>query len=131
MVVLVDGAADGAEGVVAVGEHIGQLEFRHAGGSRRLDDAYIGDVVAGHGVELQAELIHVVRLVMGLDDAVGHGALFGFRLVGRFAGEDTDFFGFAFGDDLSAVYQVYAAVIKLDHAGFLPDETYLKILPLS
>ena len=31
------------------------------------------------------------------------------------AGEGLDLFGFAFGDDLGAVYEVYAAVIELDH----------------
>ena len=119
VVVLVDGAADGAEAVVAVGEHVGQRELRHAGGAGRLDDADVGDVVAGHGVKLQAQLLHIVSAVVGLDDAVGHGALFGFGFFGRPAGEGPDLFGFAFGDEVGALYQIDAAVIELDHACFL------------
>ncbi len=64
---------------------------------------------------------------MGLDDAVGHGALFGFRLVRLFAGEGLDLFGFAFGDDLGAVDKINAAVIEFDHDDFL---LLLKILRL-
>ena len=51
VVVLVDGAAHGAQRVVAVGEHVGQGEFRHARCARGLDDADERDVVAGHRIE--------------------------------------------------------------------------------
>jgi hypothetical protein len=56
---------------------------------------------------------------MGLDDVIGHGALFGFGLISGLSGQGLDLFGFAFGDDLGAVYKVNAAVIELDHDDFL------------
>src|SRR5699024_2060319 len=50
VVVLVDGAAHRAQRVVAVGQHVGHGELVHAGGAGGLDDAHVGDVVAGHRV---------------------------------------------------------------------------------
>ena len=74
VVVLVDGPAHGAQGVVAVGEHVGQRELLHARGARRLDDAHEGDVVARHGVEADLEVRKVRRGVVGLQDGVRDGA---------------------------------------------------------
>ena len=113
VVVLVDGAANGAEGIVAVGQHIGQGELGHAGGPGSLDDAHIGDVVGGHGVELQLEVVHVPAVVVGLQDAVGHGALPGLFLHGDLAGLGGHLGGV--GKDLGAVYQVNAGIIKMNH----------------
>ena len=45
VVVLVDGAAHGAEAVMAVGQGVGHGEALEAAGPRRLDDAHIGDVM--------------------------------------------------------------------------------------
>ena len=73
MVVLVDGAAHGAQGVVTVGQHIGQGELLQAGGPGGLDDAHIGDVVAGHGVHLEPEGVGVAGGVVAGQNAVGHG----------------------------------------------------------
>ena len=84
VVVLVDGAAHGAQGVVAVGEHIGERELLQPGGPGRLDDAHVGDVVRGHGVEAQLQIIHISAGVVAGQDAVGHGA--GAALVGGEAG---------------------------------------------
>ena len=78
VVVLVDSAAHGAETVVAVRHDIGQRKFLHAGGAGRLDDADIGNVVAGHRVEFHAQILHGIAGIMGLEDAVGDGALAGF-----------------------------------------------------
>ena len=125
MVVLVNGAAYGAQGVVAVGEHIGQGELLHAGGPGGLDDAHIGDVVAGHGVKLQGELLHVIHGVMGLQDGVGHGALLGL-IFGRNAAQ-------AAGELLmvSLIYhslameQVHAVFGQLDHKNFLLTQCFL------
>ena len=80
VVVLVDGAAHGAETVVAVRHDIGQRKFLHAGGARRLDDADIGNVMARHRVEFHAQILHGIACVMGLEDAVGDSAFFGFGL---------------------------------------------------
>ena len=78
VVVLIDSAAHGAEAVVAVRHDIGQRKFLHAGGAGRLDDADIGNVVAGHRVEFHAQILHGIACVMGFQDAVGDGALAGF-----------------------------------------------------
>ena len=75
VVVLVDGAAHGAQGVVAVGEHIGQREFLHAGGTGGLDDAHVSDIVGRHGVEADGQAVGVIRCVVAGEDGVGHGAL--------------------------------------------------------
>ena len=75
VVVLIDGAAHGAQGVVAVGEHIGQGEFFHAGGPGGLDDAHIGDIMGGHGVEADGQAVRAIRGIVGHKDGVGHGAL--------------------------------------------------------
>ena len=113
VVVLVDGAADSAEAVVAVGQDIGQGELLHAGSTGGLDDADISDVVAGHGVELQAKLVHVVALVVSLQDAVGHGAFGGFLFRRGDAGLLSCLFGA--GADGLAVNEVDAVVIQFDH----------------
>ena len=80
VVVLVDGAAHGAEAVVAVRHDVGQRKFLHAGGAGRLDDADVSNVVAGHRVEFHAQVLHGIACVMGLEDAVGDGSFFGFGL---------------------------------------------------
>ena len=113
VVVLVDGAADGAQGVVAVGQQVGQGELRHAGGTTGLDDAYVGNVVGSHGVVLQLQIVHVAGGVVGLEDAVGHSALDGLFLVGFLAGEGGNLSGI--GDDGFAVDEVNAGFVELDH----------------
>ena len=70
----VDGAAHRAQGVVAVGHDIGQREALHAGSPGRLYDAHVGDVVAGHGVELHAQVGHVTAGCWGLQNGPGNGA---------------------------------------------------------
>ena len=103
VVVLVDGAADSAEAVVAVRHNVGQRELRHAGRAGRLDDADIGDVVAGHRVELHAQVLHGVTGIMGLQNAVGDGAFFGVCLGDARRG----------GSLRHAIYKVYAGVVQL------------------
>ena len=76
MVVLVDGAAHGAQAVVAVGQHIGQGKLLQAAGPGGLDDAHIGDVMGGHGVELDLQPVHVLGGVVAFQDAVGDGLPF-------------------------------------------------------
>ena len=75
VVVLVDGAAHSAQGIVAVGEHVGQGELLHAGGSGGLDDTHVGDVVGGHGVEADGQAVRVAGGVVGGENGVGHSAL--------------------------------------------------------
>ena len=111
VVVLVDGASDGAQGVVAVGEHVGQRELRHAGRARRLDDAHEGDVVARHGVKADLERLGISGGVVRLQDGPGDGAPTG--LFGR--GRDASGRGVGLADELLAAAQVDAALVQLDH----------------
>ena len=69
MVVLVDRAAYGAEGIMAVRHHIGNGELFHAARDGGLDDPYVSDVMRGQTVE--ADLIIILRAggVMRRDDA--------------------------------------------------------------
>ena len=113
MVVLIDGAADGTQAVVAVGQHVGHREFLHAGCARRLDDADVGDVVAGQAVKAHAQVLHVAALVVRLEDAVGDGALLGLFLCdvpAAFARQSG-----RIGHDFAAVDEVHTAVVKLYH----------------
>ena len=109
VVVLVDGAADSAEAVVAVGQDIGQRELLHAGSAGRLDDADIGDVVAGHRVELQLQLVGITALVVGLQDTVGHSAFLRFLCVHGAAGLLGHFL--RAGADGLAVYKVDPVIV--------------------
>ena len=81
VVVLVDRAADGAQAVVAIGEHIGHREGGHAARTGGLDDAHIGDVVRGQAVKAQAQVRHVAALVVRRQNAIGHRALARRRFV--------------------------------------------------
>ena len=74
VVVLIDGAAHSAQAVVAVGEHIRDGELFQPGCTRRLDNADKSDVMAGHGVKLDLQVICIAAGVMRLQDAIGHGA---------------------------------------------------------
>ena len=113
MVVLVDGAADGAQAVVAVGQHIRHREFLHAGGARRLNDADIGDVVAGQAVKAHAQVLHVAALVVRLENAVGDRALLGFLFRDGSAALARK--RRRVGHDFTAIDKVYAAVVELYH----------------
>ena len=76
VVVLVDGATDGAEAVVAVGEGVGNGEFLQAAGSGGLDDAYEGDVVGGESVKGDVqEAVPVGSFAVGPENAGGQGVL--------------------------------------------------------
>ncbi len=51
VVILIDGAAYRAKGIVAVGHRVGEREFLKSAGASRLNNADIGDIVAHHGVK--------------------------------------------------------------------------------
>ena len=115
VVVLVDRPADRAQRVVAVGEHVGEGKGRHARCPCRLDDAHIGDVVAGHRVKVQTQPLRVPGPVVRRDDAPGHRAVSGLGLICRPAGQHADLFRFRLGYNIDAVYQINAAVIQFHH----------------
>jgi hypothetical protein len=81
MVVLVDGAAHGAEAVVAVGHGVGHGKRREARGLGGLDDAYICNIVGYEAVEFEPQHPAVPAAVVP-HDPIGHG-LFPARGVRR------------------------------------------------
>ena len=85
MVVLVDGAAHGAQAIVAVGQHIGYGELRHAAGLGGLDHAHIGNVVGDEAVKCQVQQAVPPRGIVAAEDLVGHG-LFPRRRYGSLGG---------------------------------------------
>ena len=111
MVVLVDGAAHGAQRVMAVGEHVGQRELLHARGARRLDDADKGDVVARHGVEANLERLGVAGRIVCLEDRIRDGAALG--ILGRL--RNTALGSLGRRHNLAAAAQVDAVLVQLDH----------------
>ena len=81
VVVLVDGSAHCAQGVVAVCHSIRQGEFLQAAGTSRLDDAHVRDVVAHHGVKADVKFVtfgsvHVMRPQNLISDSVLTGLVF-------------------------------------------------------
>ena len=111
MVILVDGAAHGAEGVVTVGHGIGDGEFLQPGSLGRLDDADKGDVVGNERVELDAHLLGIVAHIVSAQDGIGDGLFPG--LVGG-----CHALGLIRVDDL-AVYQIRAFFDDFYHGGIL------------
>ena len=111
VVVLVDGAAHGAQRVVAVGEHVGQRELLHARGARRLDDADKGDVVARHGVEANLERLGVAGRIVCLEDRIRDGAALG--ILGRL--RNTALGSLGLRHNLAATAQVDAVLVQLNH----------------
>ena len=73
MVILVDGAADGAQGVVAVGHGIRNREFLQTGGLGSLDDTHEGDVVGDQSIKLDLHFLGIFALVVSTQNGVGDG----------------------------------------------------------
>ena len=103
MVVLVDGAAHGAQAVVAVGQGVGNGKFLHPRGPGLLDNAHIGDVVGHHGIKAHLQPLCIAAYIVGLQDLPGHGVLPG---PDR---RDLHLLGYM------AVFQKNALVKTLDH----------------
>ena len=111
VVILVDGAAHGAQRVVAVGEHVGQRELLHARGARRLDDADKGDVVARHGVEANLERLGVAGRIVCLEDRIRDGTALGILGCLR----NTVLGSLGRRHNLAAAAQVDAVLVQLNH----------------
>ena len=111
VIVLVDSAAHGAQRVMAVGEHVGQRELLHARGTRRLDDADEGDIVARHGVEANLERLGVAGRIVCLKDRIRDGATFG--ILERL--RNTALSSLGRRHNLAATAQVDAVLVQLDH----------------
>ena len=102
MVVLVYGAADRAQTVVAVCKHIGHRKLRHAAGLGGLDDSHIGDIMGNETVESQVHQSVAGGSVVAPEDLVSHGLV----PAGRKDG---------FGGRRHAALQGDAFVLKLNH----------------
>ena len=111
VIVLVDGAAHSAQRVMAVGKHVGQRELLHARGTRSLDDADEGDVVARHGVEANLERLGVAGRIVCLKDRIRDGATLG--ILGRL--RNTALSSLGRRHNLAATAQVDAVLVQLDH----------------
>ncbi len=93
MVVLIDGAANGAERVVAVGHCVGEREFGESTGAGGLDDTDVGDIVRNQGVEFNAHLIaFLVRGVVRTENGISNGVFAGLFLGRHACGIHLDFF---------------------------------------
>ncbi len=73
MVVLQDGATHCAEGIVAVGEHIGDGELLQTRSPGCLENIYIVVVRGNHGIEAQPQVFGIIGCVMLLQDLVCQG----------------------------------------------------------
>ena len=115
VVIIIDGTAYRAERVVTAGEHVGKRELLHAGCSGCLNDAHEGDVMRNHGIELDAELGHILALIVGLHDTVGDGALLCLCRICLHTAELLYLCSLLLGNQLRAVHQIHTAVMQLDH----------------
>ena len=111
VVILVDGAAHGAQRVMAVGKHVGQRELLHARGTRRLDDADKGDVMARHGIEANLERLGISGRIVCLEDRIRDGATLGVLGCLR----NTALGSLGRRHNLAAAAQVDAVLVQLDH----------------
>ena len=75
VVVFVDRAADGAEAVMTVRQHIGDREAGQTARSCRLDDADVGDIVRNQTVEGDMQLSVVRRMIVCGENFCGNGFL--------------------------------------------------------
>lgn len=78
MVVIIDGPADGAEGIVTAGQDIGKRKLLHPGGSCRLDNAHVGDIMAHHGIKFDLQILHVFSVVVLFENPISNGPFFRF-----------------------------------------------------
>ena len=75
VVILIDGTAYRAKGVVAVGKHVGDGELLKSRCPCCLDDTDKCDVVGGHLVKLNLQILHILCSVVLLQNAVSHCGL--------------------------------------------------------
>ena len=105
MIVFIDRAADGAQGVVAVGQHIGKRKLLKTGGTGCLNDTDIGNVMRRHRVEFHFQRPHISGSVMGRENPVSDRL---FAAVVCVAGSLT------FGDQLAAEIE-HSVIVNLYH----------------
>ena len=112
VVILVDGAAYGTQGVMTVGQYIGHGELLQSGCSCGLDDTYKGNIMAGKLIEADLKLVHIAGSIMLPQDTICHGVFRCFFSGDRNAGLRLYLSG-CFGGiryNICTVYQVSAAL---------------------
>ncbi len=78
VVIFINSAAYGTQGVVTVGQHIGHGETGQSGSPGRLDDAHEGDVMRGQLVKADAQCLAALRRIVLFQDLPCHGVVSGF-----------------------------------------------------
>ena len=87
VVILIDGPAYRAKGIVAICQYIRNRELFHAGSLGCLYNTHEGDVMGCHAVKPQLEMFHVTGCIVGLQNGVGNGPFPGRCLVRVLAGQ--------------------------------------------
>ena len=116
MVVLIDGSAHGAQGVVAVCQHVGHGEMIHPRSLRGLYNPHERDVMGSHGVKAKAQLFHIVRKIVLLQNGPGDGPLPGLLPVRRAAPGGIILLRLRGRDNRGSFFQKYTAVVQSDHS---------------
>ena len=70
MVIFIDGASDGAKGVVAVCQYVWHRKFFQSGSPCRLNDPHVSDVVGGQLIKTDTQFVHGWRRIMCCQDLV-------------------------------------------------------------
>ena len=121
VVILVDGAADRTEAVVAVGKYVGNRELLQSAGTCRLDDAYERDIMGGQCIKADLQLLRVAGCIVFLKDTIRHGFLTRFFFIDLFSGKrlQLQLRLRIIRNQRFSVYQIRSAVIQLDHNNLL------------
>ena len=117
MVIFVDCPAYGTKAVMTVCQNIWHRKFLHTARSRGLDDAHIGNIMAGHAVKAHFQMIHITGLIMRFQNMIGDGSLQCFFFRDRASGFLSSFS--CFSHNLPAFQQINARVKKLHHDNLL------------
>ena len=110
MVILIDRTAYGTQTIVAAGQHVGQRKLIKTRSAGSLNDAHIGQVMAGDCIELNFQVVGVAACVVGLEDAISDGTLF--RIF--FCDLDLSHV-FFFRNQSRAVQKIHAGIVQCYH----------------
>ena len=109
MVIFIDRTAHRAQGIVAVGQHIGDWELLQPRSPSRLDDPHERDIMGGQLVKSDLQVFHIARGIVVAQDAVSH------RLPRRFLLRKRNLRAALIFDHICAVQQIDSIVIKFYH----------------
>ena len=86
MVIFVDRTTYSAKAVMTVGQNVRQGELLHARSSCSLNDTNKGDIMRGHLVKLDLQILVIAGNVVAGQNAISHGTLLSCFLVRSAAG---------------------------------------------